>query len=177
MGLWELDPLKLYLPCSNDGTYEQFWKDTDTVYFLGEWNMITFYANGSIVSMDALAKGEVVQQPAQNEIEFYLWPGQSFVGWDIDGDGIADDIPMQLSSEIKAVAIIESKASALGDVTGDGEVDANDLTALSRHVARIEEFTDSNILKAADVTGDGEVDANDLTVLSRYVARIINSFD
>ena len=64
----------------------------------------------------------------------------------------------------------------LGDVNGDSEVDANDLTALSRHVAKIEEITDEALLKAADVNSDSGVDANDLTVLSRYVAHIISSF-
>lgn len=65
----------------------------------------------------------------------------------------------------------------LGDVTGDGEVTADDLTRLSRHVARIDEFTDADLLKAADVNGDDQVTADDLTMLSRYVAKIISSFE
>ena len=70
----------------------------------------------------------------------------------------------------------ESADVLLGDVNGDSEVDANDLTALSRHVAKIEEITDEALLKAADVNSDSGVDANDLTLLSRYVAHIISSF-
>ena len=61
-----------------------------------------------------------------------------------------------------------------GDVNGDGEVGAADLTALARHVARIELITDVTLLQNADVTGEGGVTAADLTKLARYVARIIS---
>ena len=64
-----------------------------------------------------------------------------------------------------------------GDVNGDGEVDANDLTALSRHIAQIETLTDATLLKNADVTGDNKVNADDLVLLARYVSKIINSFE
>lgn len=60
-----------------------------------------------------------------------------------------------------------------GDVNLDGEVNADDLTALARHVARIENLTDSYALLNADVDGDGDLTAVDLTKLARYVARII----
>ena len=65
----------------------------------------------------------------------------------------------------------------MGDVTGDSQVTADDLTRLSRHVAKIDEFDEADLLKAADVNGDNQVTADDLTMLSRYVARIISSFD
>ena len=64
-----------------------------------------------------------------------------------------------------------------GDITGDRVIDANDLTALSRHVAGIELIEDEELLKAADVTGDNVVDANDIAMLARYVAKIITSFN
>lgn len=71
-----------------------------------------------------------------------------------------------------------NKADVLiGDVNGDGIVSAEDLTALARHVAKIEEITDPSVLKAADVDGNEEVDANDLTKLARYVAKIIDTLD
>ncbi len=65
-------------------------------------------------------------------------------------------------------------AALPGDVNGDGEVNAADLTALARHVARIEVITDAALLANADVTGEGDVTAADLTKLARYVARIIS---
>ena len=95
----------------------------------------------------------------------------------IDGETYTAKVTGPDGKEYTDTKVAGSQEFVLGDVTGDGEVDANDLTALSRHVARIEEFTGEALLKAADVNSDGEVDANDLTVLSRFVAKIINSFD
>jgi len=62
----------------------------------------------------------------------------------------------------------------LGDVNLDNEVDAADLTALARHVAKIQTLKDEAALANADVTGEGELDAADLTKLARYVAKIIS---
>ena len=65
----------------------------------------------------------------------------------------------------------------LGDVDGNGDVDAEDLTILARHVAGIEQIEDQTLLASADVDGDGDVDAEDLTKLARYVAGIITDWD
>ncbi len=62
-----------------------------------------------------------------------------------------------------------------GDLTNNGEVDSDDLTALARIVAKIDDATALQRL-AADVTHDGNVDSDDLTKLAQYVARIIDAF-
>jgi len=62
-----------------------------------------------------------------------------------------------------------------GDVTLDGEVDADDLTALARHVAKIETLDAASALANADVDDNGTLSADDLTKLARYVAKIISS--
>ena len=59
-----------------------------------------------------------------------------------------------------------------GDMDGDGNVGATDLTALARHVGQIEEITDPKFLKNADMDGDGGIGATDLTLLARKVAQI-----
>ena len=64
----------------------------------------------------------------------------------------------------------------LGDLDLDGDVDAEDLTILARHVAGIEILTDTTALANADVNGDGSIDANDLTMHARYVAGIITAW-
>lgn len=64
----------------------------------------------------------------------------------------------------------------LGDINLDGNVDAEDLTAMARHVAKIDIISESKALLAADVNSDGLVDAEDLTILARYVAKIISEF-
>ncbi|MCD8198398.1 MAG: dockerin type I repeat-containing protein [Lachnospiraceae bacterium] len=68
-------------------------------------------------------------------------------------------------------------ATTLGDLNGDDEVDAGDLTILARHVGKVETIEDEAYLANADVTGDGDVDASDLTKLAQYVGKIISSLD
>ncbi|MCD7861822.1 MAG: dockerin type I domain-containing protein [Oscillospiraceae bacterium] len=68
-------------------------------------------------------------------------------------------------------------AAIPGDLNGDGEVDASDLTVLARHVGKVETMEDETYLANADVTGDGSVDASDLTKLAQYVGKIISSLD
>ncbi len=75
------------------------------------------------------------------------------------------------------ITAASSPSVLLGDVNEDGTVDADDLTALCRHVAQIELLTTVIQLTAADVNQDGSVDAADLTSLARYVAKITTSFD
>ena len=64
-----------------------------------------------------------------------------------------------------------------GDLDLDGNVDAEDLTLLARHVAGIELLADTTALANADVNGDGSIDANDLTVHARFVAGIITDWE
>ncbi len=82
------------------------------------------------------------------------------------------------------VFVVPSEASAEpaspttpGDLNGDGEVNASDLTILARHVGKVETMEDETALANADVTGDGSVDASDLTKLAQYVGKIISSLD
>ena len=63
-----------------------------------------------------------------------------------------------------------------GDLDGNGDVDAADLTLLARHVAKIDPLTGQALINA-DVDRDGDVDSNDLTIHARYVAKIITSWD
>ena len=58
----------------------------------------------------------------------------------------------------------------------DGDVDAQDLTMLARHVAGIEQVA-SQALGNADVNNDGDIDANDLTMHARYIAGIITDWE
>ena len=70
------------------------------------------------------------------------------------------------------VTVAEALATLLGAVDLDGDVDSDDLTALARHVAKIEFLTKAQALRNAEVTGDGDVDSDDLTRLARHVAKI-----
>lgn len=70
---------------------------------------------------------------------------------------------------------VEPQDYVLGDVNRDGEVTADDLTVLARHIAKIDVLTDAELLRNADVNSDSSIDANDLTRLARFIARIIKT--
>ena len=58
----------------------------------------------------------------------------------------------------------KEQTGIIGDVNGDGEADARDLSALMKILAE-----DSGDL-AGDVNGDGSVDARDLSALMKILA-------
>ena len=60
----------------------------------------------------------------------------------------------------------------IGDVNRDGKIDADDVTALLRHVSGIEMLS-SSAVALGNVNGDSNIDADDVTKLLRYVSGII----
>ncbi len=58
----------------------------------------------------------------------------------------------------------------LGDVNGDKEINGDDVSDLSRYVAKWPDTILDSIL-AADVNGDGEINGDDISDLSRYIAK------
>lgn len=69
----------------------------------------------------------------------------------------------------------EDIVSELGDVTGDGSVDMDDVVALLRHILKVEIITDSSALSAGEVTGDTTLDMDDVVEILRYVLKAISS--
>ena len=57
----------------------------------------------------------------------------------------------------------------LGDVNSDGYVNINDVTAIQRELAELEDLNEVQEL-AADVNGDGVLDISDATTLQMYLA-------
>jgi len=107
------------LPVSND---TQFFTDQsksgdsgngNRVYYDEEWNLLTFKVNGTIMKMTAVTSNSVVQLPNNKEVEHILYPGQTFTGWDIDSDGIADEIPLTLKEDIVAEAIVDTPIAGI----------------------------------------------------------------
>ena len=63
----------------------------------------------------------------------------------------------------------------LGDVNGDGVVDADDITEITRYLEGLSSTFDVNTKlkeKSADLDGDGKVTENDKNLLAKYVAKI-----
>ena len=83
------------------------------VIYKDNWNLVTFFMNGVLIDMEPLPTGGVVQAPADSLIAEYLLPGQTFVGWDINGDGKADSLPATLTDDLEAVAILTTPISGI----------------------------------------------------------------
>ena len=83
----------------------------------------------------------------------------------------------QCGKVVSVYAVDAGETKLLGDVNLDGEVDAEDLTVLARHVAGIEHIATDDGLANADVDGNGEINAEDLTRHARFVAGIITDWN
>ena len=63
----------------------------------------------------------------------------------------------------------------LGDVTGDGQIDVNDVTDIQLYLAKDQTFTEKQ-KKAADVNKDGKISINDVTKIQEYIAGNFKEF-
>ncbi|MBR0138882.1 MAG: dockerin type I repeat-containing protein, partial [Firmicutes bacterium] len=101
--------------------------------------------------------------------------GATLIGWkeNAEGEPLSPGTAVRISGDADYSA--QFGADRLGDVNLDGTVDAQDLTTLARHIAKIQTITDGTALANSDVDRSGAVDAQDLTKLARYVAKIIPS--
>ena len=63
----------------------------------------------------------------------------------------------------------------LGDVTGDGQINVNDVTAIQLYIAQNQSFTDKQ-KEAADVNKDGKISVLDVTRVQQYIARYFDEF-
>ncbi len=60
-----------------------------------------------------------------------------------------------------------------GDVSGDGKIQSNDATFISRHIAGLTTPSlNENAKKAADVSKDSIIKSNDATIILRFLARV-----
>ncbi|MGN1104128.1 MAG: leucine-rich repeat protein [Candidatus Coproplasma sp.] len=82
------------------------WSNGNKVYYGGEWINVVFKdANGNVISSDYYTTSQVIRQP-------YVAPvidGATktvLMGWDIDGDGVADSVPATSTKNISATAVM-----------------------------------------------------------------------
>ena len=98
--------------------------------------------------------------------------GKRLVGWytdsalqnKVESVTVTDDMTLYAKWEDRPTG-----AGGLGDLNGDGVVDAKDVTYLRRALAKWAGYTVS--AATADLNGDGEVDAKDVTYLRRALAK------
>lgn len=138
-----------------------------------------------IISVECGSNGQIVCDES-NVVEtgdnrtYSILPDSGYEVEEVIADGISKGAVSTYTFEdirenhtLKATFREKITSYLLGDVNGDNQVDAKDLTTLARHVAKIELITESDFLMRADTNQDGVVDAADLTHLARYVAKII----
>ncbi len=73
------------------------------------------------------------------------------------------------------IAINETNDYILGDIDGNGKIDAGDAVMILKHVAHNITLTEKELL-AADTNKDGTVNAGDATRILKYVAHNITEF-
>ena len=91
---------------------------------------------------------------------------------EVNGKAVDPSIAKTVQEAVKAALINNAttvSVKLLADVNLDGKTNIRDVTAIQRHAAEIETFTEEQ-LALADTNGDGKVDINDATYLHRYLA-------
>ena len=91
--------------CQWDNDYPG-WNNGNRVYYGGEWINAEFKnADGEIIASDYYTVNQVIRQPFVDSIENGT-KKLVFVGWDLDGDGIADNMPATSTRNISATAVM-----------------------------------------------------------------------
>ncbi len=72
---------------------------------------------------------------------------------------------------------MEGGAVLIGDVNGDGKVNAKDRQELARHLAKWAEYATLTNPDAADIDRSGKVNAKDRQILARYLAKWHGEYD
>ena len=166
---------------SSSGTYYLFTKDAagNTASTSVTFYKTTFNSNGGSVSPSYVItkSGNSFTVPTPTK------SGETFEGWAVGSDGDANyrtgatyKPSMNLTLYAVWEPISDPEPDVIGDVNGDGSVDAGDAVLISRYDAGFITLT-AEQLEAGDVNGDGAVDAGDAVLISRYDAGIISSLN
>lgn len=91
-----------------------------------------------------------------------------FAGW-YDSPEYNNRIISASTHEIKSDITLYAKWDLLADTNLDGKITISDVTAIQRHIAELELFSEEQII-LADTNGDGEINIVDATHLQMYLA-------
>ncbi|MCD7853287.1 MAG: leucine-rich repeat protein [Oscillospiraceae bacterium] len=165
----ETDSLGTLVCFLDADTYQVTVSESSEEGFICTVTTYSDYSNDAVIETTAYTMNEI-----EDGSEALITTGKDVIYLDSDGDGVYE---LELTVDGDLNSSDGPNTITPGDLNGDGEVNASDLTILARHVGKVETIEDSTYLANADVTGDGEVDASDLTRLAQYVGRIISSLD
>lgn len=129
---------------------------TATAYRVRFYDSIT----GDLIARVFVNYGQPAIAPEAPEHEGYV-----FVGWDQDFSFI--------THALDVYAIYQPTGGIMGDVDGNGSVNANDALAIMRHALGIMPLSDAG-LAFADVDGNGSVNANDALYVLRLSLGLID---
>ena len=87
------------------------------------------------------------------------------------GEPITDPTQMLATGDIFTIDGIEFTIVKMGDISGDGVIDAVDLLRAKKYLVTMIQLENEQ-LKAADANGDGLVDAVDLLVLKKHLVKM-----
>ena len=81
--------------------------DGNQCYYSGEWAIAKFYVDGFLIEPKPQLVNTFLQTPASSEVNELLPDGATFYGWDINKDGIVDQLPTVLNDNIIAEAVYD----------------------------------------------------------------------
>lgn len=120
---------KIYCYIDESIPWPAGWNQGCTTYYKDEWYLVTFYVNDFMVTMDPIVSGGVLQAPAASLVEEYLPDGATLMGWDINGDGIADELPATPVEHMDIHAVLNVPVNKI-TVTGDPDMEVTDTQTL-----------------------------------------------
>ena len=110
---------KIFTNALQNEDLPQGWNNGNKVYYKDQWHYAEFDSDGVILQMSPTPNGAVLQAPATSIIEDLLPEGAEFAGWDINGDGLVDKLPVTLTEDIYAEAVynVDIKSISLDEQT------------------------------------------------------------
>ena len=135
---------------------------------------VTGYAGEGAVTVALLRNGQTVLSTETDGAGYLLAgvvPGEYELTVSADGDYVARTYGLTVGTEDTA---LDLTILLLGDVDMDGQRSAADVTAIGRHLAKLETITDPYALVLADTNRDGSLSAADATRLGQFIAKLIS---
>jgi len=120
----------------------------------------TVTINGVATEVEAGATVELTAEAFYTESNRYY----RFAGWNGDVDGVADAAAAATTVTVDGDITIDASYIIVGDITGDGNINAADSNTMRRMAAGQVEANASG-----DVDGDGKVLPNDSNLLGRMI--------
>lgn len=114
---YEINNSKIFINALKEEDLPEGWNNGNKVYYKDQWHYAEFDSDGMIIQMNPTPNGEVLQVPSAGILEDLLPEGAEFAGWDINGDGLVDKLPVTLTEDIHAEAIynVDIKSISLED--------------------------------------------------------------